>query len=397
MNIAFVTPYDSSDVKRWSGIGLYMGQCIEDSGANVFRVGSLRPKRTIGNASAHLWATMVARQRDHAHRHPSVLASYARQVAQRLQDLSVRGVTIDAILSPGVLPIAMLETRTPIIVWTDCTFASMVGYYESWTNLSARSLRFGNTADRLGLSRASHLVFASEWAARSAIEDYGCDPSKISIVPLGANVRGRISAIEARTLVPQRLASPHRFLLIGVDWMRKGCDFAISVVDCLRQRGFDCMLDIVGCQPPAGRVLPGYVVCHGFVSKSSASGLSKIEGLLKQSTALLLPTRAECQGVVFNEAAAFGLPVFAPATGGIDSVVRNEVTGCLFPTSASPLQWAGKIAELLSDESAYESWSIAATQEFEQRLSWRAAGSRVIDLIRQCVERGSPARVSERS
>jgi glycosyltransferase involved in cell wall biosynthesis len=385
LNIAYVTTYDSLDVRRWSGTGFHIGKSLEDSGANVFRIGSLRPRRTLGNGLAHLWATRVRGQRDHAHRHPSVLRSYSKQVEAGLADLEARGVSIDAILSPGVLPIAMLETQTPIVIWTDCTFASMVGYYESWTNLSDRSIRFGHAADQLGLSRAARLIFASEWAARSAVHHYGCDRSKISIVPLGANVRGRLSAAEARALVPNRLAGPARFLLIGVDWTRKGCDFAVDVTACLRRMGVECRLDIVGCQPPPDRPLPSHVTVHGFVSKSSAEGLAKIEQLLAQSTALILPTKAECQGIAFNEAAAFGLPAFAPATGGIDAVVRDGMTGRLFSTSARPEEWASSIAAVLADSAQYEQWSVAAVNEFGRRLSWQAAGGQVLEVLRRVV------------
>lgn len=81
------------------------------------------------------------------------------------------GETIDAILVPGILPIAYLETDLPIIVWTDCTFASLLDYYAAWTHLSPRTIRDGHEADRRGLNRARTLVFASQWAAESAILD----------------------------------------------------------------------------------------------------------------------------------------------------------------------------------------------------------------------------------
>ncbi|WP_137463714.1 glycosyltransferase, partial [Escherichia coli] len=44
---------------------------------------------------------------------------------------------------------------------------------------------------------------------------------------------------------------------------------------------------------------------------------------------LLLPTIADCYGMVFCEAAAFGLPVVATDTGGVSSIVINERTGIL--------------------------------------------------------------------
>jgi glycosyltransferase involved in cell wall biosynthesis len=163
----------------------------------------------------------------------------------------------------------------------------MVGYYQSWTNLSLRSLKMGNNADRMGLRRAAKLVFASEWAAKSAIEDYGCDPARISIVPLGANVDAGISEDDALSLIEQRLEPTVRLLLVGVDWQRKGCSFAIEVAQQLRQRAVNVKLDIVGCLPPPGYEVPDFVTCHGFLRKSCPEDVARLRGRGKGVDAML--------------------------------------------------------------------------------------------------------------
>lgn len=381
MNIAYVTVYDSTNIRMWSGIGFHIAKSLEEAGAEVHRIGSLRPTRTLGNGLAYLWATRVLGQKDHAHRHPSVLRGYARQVSARLRDLEKRGVRIDTILAPGVMPIAHLETDIPIAIWTDCTFASMIGYYQSWTNLSPRSLKLGNDADRAGLRRASKLFLASEWAAKSAIEDYGCDPRRISIVPLGANVEDGISESDASSLVNKRLGTPLRLLLVGVDWERKGCSFAIDVAETLRQRGVNVHLDIVGCLPPAGSNVPDFVTCHGFLLKSSPEDVALLRRLFLEATMFVLPTQAECQGVVFNEAAAHGLPIIATDTGGVSSVVQHGKTGTLMSAQASPPDWANEILSLCRDRARYESFSLESARTFPARLSWKAAVGRVISEL----------------
>lgn len=390
MNIAYVTTYDSTDIRRWSGTGFHIGKSIEDGGSRVFRIGDLRPRRTLVNGIAHLWHSRVRGKRDHAHRHPSVLRSYADQVSKRLDLLAREGIRIDAILSPGTLPVAYLETDIPIAIWTDCTFASMVGYYQSWTNLSARSLRMGDDADRRGLRRAARLIFASEWAARSAVDDYQCDRRRIDIVPLGANVEGGVSEAELEALIPSRLSGPLKLLLIGVDWERKGCEFAIEVLHELRRRGLPAQLDIVGCSPPAGFRVPDGVTCHGFMNKRDPADVAKLRRLLTESTMLALPTKAECQGIVFNEAAAFGLPVIAPDTGGVGSVVRDGVTGLLVDSAAAPRTWSEGIERLCADSAAYASLSSRALIDYRDRLSWSATAGRVATILRDL-----PARRAE--
>jgi len=381
MNIAYVTTYDSLDIRRWSGTGFHIGKSIEDIGLRVLRIGGLRPRRTLSNGITHLWHSKIMHKFDHAHRHPSVLRGYADQVSKRLQSLAQQGVKIDAILSPGVLPIAYLETDIPIAIWTDCTFASMVNYYKSWTNLSERSLWMGHDADRRGLNKASRLIFASEWAAKSAVMDYNCDARKIDIVPLGANVEGGVSEGDLDGLVLKRLASPLKLLLIGVDWERKGCEFAVEVLVELRRRGVSARLDIVGCEPPSAFSVPEGVICHGFMNKRDLAQVDKLRQLLTEATVLILPTKAECQGIVFNEAAAFGLPVIAPDTGGIGSVVSNGVTGILMKVEALPTDWCDCISLLCSDMRGYRQKASNSLAEFHGRLCWQSAAKRVSSIL----------------
>lgn len=369
----------------WSGTGFNIAKSLEEAGAAIHPIGALRATRTLKNGLAYIWATRFLGQRDHAHRHPSVLRGYAREVSARLLDLKDRGIRIDTILAPGVLPIAYLETDIPITIWTDCTFASMVGYYKSWTNLSPRSLKMGNDADRMGLRRASRLIFASEWAAKSAIEDYGCDPRRISIVPLGANVDAGISESDVSTLIEQRLQTPLRLLLVGVDWQRKGCSFAIEVTQKLRESGIDAQLDIVGCLPPPGYNVPDFVTCHGFLRKSAPEDVVRLRQLFLEATMFILPTQAECQGIVFNEAAAHGLPAIAPNTGGVSSVIRHQITGTLMDDFSSTAEWANEIASICSKKDRYRAMSMAAADAFFKRLSWTAASKRVFSL---CNEHG---------
>ena len=366
----------------WSGTGFHIAKSLQEAGAEIHCIGALRATRTLGNGVAHLWATRVLGQQDHAHRHPSVLRGYARQVSAQLRDLKNRGIRIDTILAPGVLPIAHLETDIPIAIWTDCTFASMVGYYKSWTNLSPRSLKMGNDADRVGLRRASKLFFASEWAAKSAIGVYGCDPRRISIIPLGANVDAGISECDASSLKEQRLRAPLRLLLVGVDWQRKGCSFAIEVAQQLRERGVDAQLDIVGCLPPPSYNVPEFVNCHGFLRKSSPEDVSRLRSLFLDATMFILPTQAECQGIVFNEAAAHGLPAIAPNTGGVSSVVQHGTTGSLMDVNATSHEWANEIMSLCRDSKRYEAYTLASVRTFGARLSWNAAARCVMSNLK---------------
>lgn len=389
LRIAYVTVYDSTDVTQWSGLGFHIARSLEGQGCDLVRVGGLDRQLNPSNILTYVWNTHVRGLRDHPHRDPGFLRHYARQVDRALERARASGPPVSAILVPGILPIAYLDTDLPIFVWTDCTFASLLNYYPAWTRLSPRTIRDGHEADRRGLNRASMLVFASRWAAESAVIDYGCDPSRIRVVPFGANLDAGMSASDIVYLADERLANGEvRMLLAGVNWQRKGCDHAVRVLEELQSRGVRATLDIVGCHAPAGTRVPDGVRTHGFVDKSTVHGRELMRRFFERATVFVLPTRAECLGVVFNEAASFGLPAMSTDTGGIPSVAREGVTGFQFPVDSDPSLWADRIESLVQNRLEYRRISLAARREYDARLNWTAAGRAVTEIMRGSLRGG---------
>jgi 5'-nucleotidase len=91
---------------------------------------------------------------------------------------------VDLLFAPGVLPIAYLETTLPMVIWSDCTFASMIGYYEKFSNLSQRTIANGHKAERRTLERCDLVICLSHLGYR-----YG-NPSRASDQTLAAGTEG---------------------------------------------------------------------------------------------------------------------------------------------------------------------------------------------------------------
>ena len=53
-------------------------------------------------------------------------------------------------------------------------------------------------------------------------------------------------------------------------------------------------------------------------------------------TFFLMPTRAEAQGIVFNESAAYGLPVVSTDVGGVSTVVQSRLGFPAYPPRQDP-------------------------------------------------------------
>ena len=79
---------------------------------------------------------------------------------------------------------------------------------------------------------------------------------------------------------------------------------------------------------------------------------AKLAALIASSHFLLLPTLADCFGLVLCEANAFGVPSLANDVGGVGEVVKPDVNGCLFAADARPGCWADRVGELFSDQAA---------------------------------------------
>lgn len=375
MRLGYVTTYDAADPTFWSGTAHHIGKAIEAQGIDVSYVGPLEDRAD----SALSLQRLLARARGKRvlpERDPQVARGYAEQVEQRLS-----GVDVDWIFSPGTIPIAEIGGTTPVAFWTDATFAQMVGLYPEFQRLTTATIENGNRLERLALSRASVAIYASDWAAQSAIRDYGADPAKIRVIPFGANLPVAQSDVEIDRIIANRRGDLCRLLFVGVDWKRKGGDLALRITKRLNDRGIRAELTVVGGTPEIPEKMKDLVNVVGFISKSTEEGRETLQQMFAASHFLLMPSRAECFGVVFAEAAAFGVPSIATNVGGIPSVVRDGVNGSTFPPRSIVEDATNRIVELWGDSRRYDELCRSAFEDARTRLTWEASGKKVAQLL----------------
>ena len=83
----------------------------------------------------------------------------------------------------------------------------------------------------------------------------------------------------------------------------------------------------------------------------------------------MLPTIAECAGIVFAESSAFGLPVFSHNTGGVSNYVQDGKNGYLLPLSSSAFDFANKIAECYNS-GELNSMRVSCVEVYRDLLNW---------------------------
>lgn len=291
------------------------------------------------------------------------LKGYAKYFSRQLEkELLKRKVDLLFVPSAPQL-IAYCKTDVPIIYMTDATFSQLQGYYPFFSEIALYNIDQGIAMDKLVFKNAAHCMVASEWTKQSAISDYNIPANKITVAPLGANLDHIPSAAE----IKKEKNKTCKLLFIGVEWERKGGQIALDTFYALKKTGMPVQLTIIGCVPPV-QINDAGITVIPFIDKHKEE--SRLYDIIRNSGFLLLPTRAECAGVVFCEASAYGVPSITTNTGGVSTYVQDGINGFTLSLSAAADKYAGKIQELYTNDGAYQQLCISSRKKYEEDLNW---------------------------
>lgn len=371
--IAFVTIGDGSNVRFWSGTPFHMSESLANEGNDVIHIGPLSaPILPFYKAYSKLLRTFGRRGLAPFQATP-VVAQYSTDAARK-----IRAVSPDVVFAPAGSTFAWnVPAGIPLVYASDATFRLIDGYHPNYRNLSRAARETSERLERETIARADLILYPSQWAAESAVRDYGADPARVHVVPWGANLKeapNRISVLGGRK------PGPCRLLFIGVNWEEKGADIAVATLAELRARGVETELVICGCTPPKPVSQEGLTIIP-YLDKNDREQRDRLDQLYREADFFLLPTRADCNPIVLCEAAAHGLPSIVRATGGVPYAVREGETGILVPPSATKTDYATVISEIFANPDRLERLRQSSRDAFEARLNWPVWGRRVSELI----------------
>jgi glycosyltransferase involved in cell wall biosynthesis len=387
MRIAFVSDLDPYDRAAFSGSTYQILQLILATGAKVevlgpmmdnWRFNAIRlstiPQRVMGHGVA--WP-----------KHPFLIEACARRV-----DAAARRVKPDIIFSPGSNAIAYSNFLKPTIFWSDAPFAAMADYYPwpQFQNLTPESRRYAMAADTRALHYSVAAIYRSSWGRDIAIREHQGDPARVHVLPLPGNLFRRWSLEEIEQLVPGRLKSPWKIFFSGVDWVRKGGDHAIAVINELVALGQPCELYVAGTMPPsdslAGARFPVHVM--GRLNLNLPESRRNLCNLLQESTFFLVPTTAEALGLVFCEALSAGVPAVARATGGVPDAVMDGKTGFLIQPGEAPAATARRMLEAGRNPKTYNALATNSWTEWNARFANGAIIAKLTKILEQAMTAG---------
>lgn len=369
---------DTTSEQLWSGIPLNIMNGLRAQGHEVIPVDNLKPNTTLrgrikGVVYRKLFKKLYLVNRD--------LHTSARRAADANRRIAAID-KIDAIIAPQIGDVPFLVTDAPIVTVHDATWIQLLDYYPGYERrgYAKETLQGGIAMDKTGLKRAAHSIFASHWAAESAHKDYGIPKAKLSVAPMGANLTRTPSGLDCENFLKMRGVGACKFLFLGKEWHRKGGDIAVSILSELERRGVRVELHVVGCTPEGA--LPAFVRAHGSLWKTEPSQAEQLEEIFRTSDFFILPTRAECFGLAFCEAAAYGLPVVATATGGVSEVVSPDWSIAQRPPVSIP-DYADWLVAHYCDRDAYARASRAARAAFERRLNWSVICNHIVKITKE--------------
>lgn len=371
--IAFVTIGDASEVRFWSGTPFHMSKSLVREGYEVVHIGPLSaPSLPLYKTYSKVCRTFHRRSFSPFHADP-VVAEYAADAARR-----IRAVGPDIVFAPAGSTFAWsVPTEIPLVYASDATFRLVDNYHPHYRNLSPNAREVAERLERKTIARADMVLYPSEWAAESAIRDYGADRARVHVIPWGANLE---ETPDRASVLGRRKPGPCRLLFIGANWQEKGADIAVGTLAELRGRGVEAELVICGCTPPKPVAQDGLTIIP-YLDKSDREQRIRLDQLYRDADFFLLPTRADCYGIVFCEAAAHGVPSVAPATGGVSCAIRDEETGILLSPIATKGDYAAAIAEIFADPIRLARLRRSSRDAFEGRLNWQVWARRVSDLM----------------
>jgi glycosyltransferase involved in cell wall biosynthesis len=212
--------------------------------------------------------------------------------------------------------------RTPSVVSIDIT--QRLAAAEAGSALERVDYAPNAARDRRVFRAAAEIVATSRWAADDLVASQPECAGKVTVLPypvrLDAFGEGWIEERFARA--SGDADAPARFLFVGGDFPRKG---GPELLAAWREGGFagKATLTIVS-DWPLGELPPGVTVRRG-VAPYTAEWLA----LWREADAFVMPTRGEAFGMVFQEAAAAGLPSIGTRMNAIPEIVEDLVGGIL--------------------------------------------------------------------
>ena len=353
IKVAYLTREDPKNKNYWSGTSFNIYKCLKKSGFQIITVGPIKSVFEIFLKIIEKFYKIFKIKYD-----PQRSVLLSKILAKKIHKI-ILNKNIDLILAHDCPLISFLNTKIPIIVWTDLTYdLYQKTYFSNFNKIHSKSIKNGNYLENKTLNKAKLLIYSTNYAALSAVRKYKVSNNKIKILPFGVDSKPlnkkRFILIKKKRIISKKKETI--FLSIGVDWNRKNMHKSIQVVEKLNSLKMRSKIIIVGSTPPHKYKIPKFVKIISFLNKEKKEDRNILNNLYCKSHYFILLSKAEAFGLVVNEASCYGLPIITNNIDGLKYVV-NKKYSILNEKNSSPITIARKISLLDKDLSKYINYS----------------------------------------
>lgn len=118
-----------------------------------------------------------------------------------------------------------------------------------------------------------------------------------------------------------------------------------------------------------------------FLNKNKETDLKELAAIFKNSHFLFLPSKAECFGIVFCEASAYGVPSISRNTGGISNAIVSGLSGfCLEPNATSE-KYFELLQNYIEHPELYRELSNSSRKAYIEKLNWNVWAKDLLNLL----------------
>jgi glycosyltransferase involved in cell wall biosynthesis len=205
---------------------------------------------------------------------------------------------------------------------------------------------------------------------------YSLPRERFAEAHLGANWMPTQSTDELLMLAEARAQAlqngqPMQLLFVGKDWERKGGPLAMEIAADLHGQGQPVHLHIVGCSPPVPKCNRSFITVHGVLDLGKPESRAQLEALFLASHFLLVPTQAECFGIVFAESQGFAVPPVSRRVHALPSIILDGFTGVLMPRKAEASAYAIRLRHFVTNPEQYVGIATGGRERFLDEFTWQ--------------------------
>ncbi len=381
MKILFVSLSNAKDVHSWSGLTYNISNSLSQiDDVELLYIDDLLNK----NKDINYYFRQIKKllyKVFNIHYDTKLSERFLKKIAKYV--LNTMPNNIDCILSDSSLVFAYMSTEIPKVFYTDSSYGIMQDYYRRKENTAKETLKLGDKIEKLALLNCTKAIYSSDWAAKQTCNYYKISSEKVKVIPFGANFESEFDRAGILNLIRQKDNDTCNLLFIGVEWERKGGDILIEVYKSLKAFGIKVKLHIVGIVNMRFPFEENDIINYGYISKKTIEGKQKLTDIFKESHFLLLPSKAEAYGLVLCEANSFGLPSIAFKTGGVSTIVRDDINGKTFNLQTSPITIGAYIRDIFTNKLIYENMSMSSYDEYIARLNWKVSAISLFNELKK--------------